>query len=311
MTLSMNTSAAEGGSDITDARGVRMTIAYLILAHAHPRQLARLVAALPHGSPVFIHIDARSPDAVVEETQALLSGRPQVFFVPRHRCWWARIGIVRGTMSLIDALVGSGVTFDYASLLSGACYPIRSNEEIDRFLAEHAGQEHIECFPLDRPNRWSSDGGLSTAPGRVLRFHLTFRSRIIRTPILRKLPMGYRPFGGGQWWTLSRAAVTHVASVAARHPRLMRFFAHSFAPDESYVQTILGNSEFVGRVTGDDQRLTIWDRPKPPFPAVLRGEDLPLMRASGKLYARKFSDTVDADVYGRIDAELRRPPVEG
>jgi len=140
---------------VTGPARVPVTVAYLILAHGNPEQLARLVAALPANSPVLIHFDLRADAALYERAVKLLSNRPRLQFVKRHKCWWGAFGIVRGTISLIQALIATDMHFDYATLLSGSDYPIKSNYEIAMFLDRNRGREFIESFLLTVQNRWS------------------------------------------------------------------------------------------------------------------------------------------------------------
>lgn len=284
-----------------------MAIAYLILVHADPAQLARLVAALPASSPIFVHVDRRAPAETFAAMQAQLGQR--VTFVRRHACRWGDAGIVRATAALIAAALGSGARFGHATLLSGADYPIKPDAAIASFLDAHPGTEFIECFSLLEHNRWSEHGGVFRTPDKVLNYHLRFRSRVWRLPWRRRLPYDLKPFGGGQWWTLTRDALAYVDRYLADHPKLMRFARGIFIPDESLIQIVLGNSPFAGRLSGDPLRLAIWDRPEPPYPATLGAEDLPLLAASPALFARKFSLAREPEAYDQVDAVLRH--VEG
>ena len=107
------------------------------------------------------------------------------------------------------------------------------------------------------------------------------------------MPLGLQPYGGSQWWTLSRQALHYISEFCRRAPEFLSFSKHAFIPDEMVIQTILSNSRFAERVAGDDLRLTIWDRPSPPYPAVLTSADLDLLLSSQKLYARKFDVQTD------------------
>lgn len=241
-----------------------MRSAYLILAHSKPRQLAMLVGALPRDARVLIHYDKRSP-SYDEAFGAVMAVNGSVLFVRRHQCWWGAPGIMWATLEMILTLVNSGLSFDYATLLSGQDYPIKSAECIARDLSR--GGEFIECFSMFEPNRWSDQGPYFGAPDKVLGRFIRFRSRVRRMGT-RTPPHGVIPHGGSQWWTLSPEALTHVARA---DERLLRFLARSFIPDESFMQTILGNSPLRERIVQDDLRFAIWDRPHPPYPALLTG----------------------------------------
>lgn len=292
--------------DAEVARGAGLRIAYLILCHGQPAQIRRLVMALPLSSPIFIHVDARTSAAVHAEIHQLAYLRAHIHFVPRHRCFWSGYGIVKATNQLIISALASGEAFDRATLLSGADYPIKSQEHINAFFENAGDAEFIEAFPLHAPNRWSNHEGLYHGASRVDWFHVRFRSRAWRSPWRRRLPLGYEPWGGGQWWTLTRPALELIADVARKHPALPRFFRNVFLPDESYFQTLLGNSRFRGAIAGDDLRLVIWDRPEPPYPAILKARDIECLAESDKLFARKFDLYRNPEIYELIDARFLR-----
>jgi hypothetical protein len=278
-----------------------VTVTYLILAHDRAPQLARLVAALPTSSPVFIHFDLRAKQSDFESAKKLLGDRPNLRFVERHWCRWGAIGIVRGTVSLIQAAQASGQHFDYAILLSATDYPIKSHRDIANFLHENRGKEFIESFSLTIPNRWSKQGGYYKAPDRLVCCHFRVASRIFRVPVHRRLPYGLRPYGGEQWWCLSNEAITYIAKFVDRNPKLLRFCKQSFIPDEAFIQIILSNSYLADRITGDSLRFSIWDRPNPPYPAILGIGDLDVLLTSHKLFARKFDMTRDSGIFDALD----------
>jgi hypothetical protein len=207
------------------------------------------------------------------------------------------------TLELVDALCSSGEQFDYATLLSGQDYPIKSHAVIEHGLSR--GGEFIECFSLLRPNRWSDHGGNFQAAARVYGRYIRFRSRIWRIGS-RRLPNDIPPFGGSQWWTLSRQAIDHLHRINRENSRLIGALSRSFIPDEVFVQTILGNSPFAASIVQDDLRFAIWDRPQPPFPATLTSADMPVLAASEKHFARKFDFDTHPHLADEIDAALRR-----
>jgi hypothetical protein len=267
--------------------------AYLILAHSRPRQLATLVGALPRDARVLIHYDKRSP-SYDDAFEAVMAVNGSALFVPRHKCWWGAPGIMWATLEMIRTLVNSGLSFDYATLLSGQDYPIKTADRIAGDLSR--GGEFIECFSMLEPNRWSGQGPYFGAPDKVLGRFVRFRSHVRR--IGTRTAHGVIPYGGSQWWTLSDEALRYVARA---DERLLRFLARSFIPDESFMQTILGNSLMHERIVQDDLRLAVWDRAHPPYPALLTAADLPAMASSRKHFARKFDFDQHPSLVDQLD----------
>jgi hypothetical protein len=279
-----------------------MTIAYLILAHRFPQQLARQIDRLPDQSPIFIHFDGRANPDDWKIVESIAAERSNVRLVKRHSCYWGSYGIAAGTVELVWGLVDSGLPFDYAVLLSGSDYPIKSNVEIDRFLTAHAGQEHIECFSLQSKNRWDNDTGPMAGLRRYQSYFLRYRSRIVRIPANRRPPLGLPLFGGTQWWALSANCIRYCAQFLREQPRFLRFFKTTAIPDEAVFQTIIGNSPFARTITGKEPTMSIWNRPQPPYPATLVETDWDELAASPFLFARKFDPVQSKGLMDRLDA---------
>jgi len=121
----------------------------------------------------------------------------------------------------------------------------------------------------------------------------------------RASPHFFRYFGGSNHVILSRQAVRYVAfDPHAR--KLRRWLRWSGIPDESLFQSVLLNSPLASQVINDDRRAIYWE-PGAPSPRTLTMEDLPRLRearADGKLFARKFDVSVDADVIAALEDDL-------
>src|SRR3569832_1189476 len=64
----------------------------------------------------------------------------------------------------------------------------------------------------------------------------------------RRFPSGLVPYGGPDWWSLSRACLAHVLERAEQQPGLVRFFCYTASPGELFFQTVILNSPFAKRV---------------------------------------------------------------
>jgi hypothetical protein len=282
-----------------------MRLAYFLLAHRFPEQLARLVARLDDGrASFFVHIDRRVPDPEFRRFREALAGFKSATFVERYPCYWGRLNIVRGVLAGIRAAVESGAEFDYAAQISGQDYPIKPPAGVAEFLKRNAGAEFMEAFDLEKPNRWTNDLGPYQAMNRVRQWHLRFRSRRLTLPVRRRFPRGLQPHGGSQWWVLSRGCVEYVHRFTADRPDVLRFFRGVFIPDESFFQTVVMNSPYRDRVTGPDLTYADWQNPNPNMPRTLTAEDFEKLRDSPKLFARKVDAGRDAALLDRIDREL-------
>lgn len=244
----------------------RLQVAYLILAHNHPLQVARLVDRLRHpGARIYIHVDAKADlrpflDVLREKDVVLLRDRVSVF--------WGGYSVVEATLALMRTALRDG--FGYAVLLSGSDYPIKPAGHIHDFLAT-TPFEHINYWRMeDRPSWWYRlqyyfylDSYLSNprtgpAPTQLLAssYHALVRSRAAGWILpKRTLPVGLVPYAGSQWWMLSYACIAHILDRIDSDPDLVTFYRFTYVPDEMIFQTIVLNSPFAERVVHRDQYL--------------------------------------------------------
>lgn len=278
-----------------------MRYAYIISAYKNLGQVTRLVRRLHSDRASFlVHVDRKTDDREYEALVESLRGVPSFSFLARHTCHWGGFGHVRATLKGIDKLIRSGTPFDYVILLTGQDYPIKPNEYIEGFFEARAPNSFMGYAPLPSDS-WSPRGGLD----RIENWHLRLYGRHLRVPFTRRFPTGLRPYGGGAYWCLSRECIEYVADFVARRPDVVSFFRHVDIPDEIFFQTILLNSELRDTIVNDNLRYIDWTRGR--RPAILEVRDLEALRASPKLFARKFDVDQDEMVLDLIDSHLLRP----
>jgi hypothetical protein len=145
---------------------------------------------------------------------------------------------------------------------------------------------------------WSPHGGLD----RIEYAHVRLYGHHARLPFRRAFPEGLRPFGGGAYWSLSRECIEYVSGFVAARPDVVAFFRRVDIPDEIFFHTILMSSPLRDTIVDDNLRYIDWTRGR--RPAILETRDVDALRASPKLYARKFDVHQDENVLDLIDREL-------
>lgn len=286
-----------------------MNIAYIILTHRYPEQLARLVRTLnSEGTSFFIHVDQRSQDCYLQASQ-LLAGLPNVHFVKRYACHWGHPNLVRAALSGLESIVDSRTPFDYAVLLSGQDYPIKSPDAIANFFEQHNGHQFMSYFAVEGFNPWTDMPFPWNSRTRIEYWHLVVRSRMFHIPIRRQLPYGYVPYIGYQWWAFSKEAVEYILGFVRSHPAFVKFFNHVYIPDELFFQSLLLNSPLRYTVVNNDLRFVDWDNPNPNVPATLNVDYFEQLRQSECLFARKFDANQDSQILDLIDQQLLRQPI--
>lgn len=267
-----------------------MKLGFIISGYKRPDLMARLALAL-EGRPCAIHIDAKSP--VFGDVVDALKDRPDVHFLPRHTCHWGSFGHVEASLKGLRWMRETNC--DYAALLTGQCYPLRSISSFELFLTMLNGSSIIDFNAFPHP-RWEGGGW-----PRVDRFHIQAFGRPRPVKLWpRRLPLGYYPYGGGSYWCLSRAAAEYILDFVDARPEFVRFFQSVLIPDEIFFQTILANSPLRSALTNDSIHYIAWTLNQP-SPHILTSVDEAL--ASGKWFARKFEDLAVLDAIDERRAE--------
>lgn len=280
-----------------------MKLAYLILAHNIPRQLNRLIETLScPGVDFYVHVDKKVPIGQFEQTE----NAPHVFFIKKRiRVYWGSYNMVKATLRGFEAIMESGIDYDYIVLLSGQDYPLKSNEEILSFYKMHPGKAFMEYYSIEKVWR--------EAILRIKEYHLTnfpFKGNTRLAGFLnkllpeRKLYGNYEIVGRSQWFSITLDHVRYILEFMRTHPRFRRYFLFCWGSDEFIFQTILYNSGFKDQMVNDDLRYTDWSAQKA-SPKILTLEDRERLLGSEKLFARKFDMNVDPGILDLLDAKVR------
>lgn len=277
-----------------------MKLAHLILAHSNPGQLKRLVDKLAHSdSHIYIHLDKKTDITPF----LLIADNDRVSFISnRIKVYWGGYSIVQATINSFEEILANGIAFDHINLLSGQDYPIKSTEHIHQFLEQNKGK--IFMHSLSVKNEWQE------AIPRIERYHLanlklpagTYRVEQVMNAILpkRKMPEGIVAMGRSQWFTASRESIAYIVDYVKREQWVSKFFKMSWAADELIFQTILFNSPFKEHMINDNLLYVDWSEGKA-SPKLLTMEDAAALKASDKLFARKFNSEADIAVLDYID----------
>ncbi|PWW21802.1 core-2/I-Branching enzyme [Geodermatophilus normandii] len=288
-------------------------LACVVLAHADPPQLRRLVDALDP-FPVFLHVDSRTSPAAFD---AMTTGLPdRVTLLPRRPTPWARWGAVSAELDGYRAALAA-TDASHVALLTGSDYPLRSTAGISDVLSGLAGRSIVWSRRLPIPE-WGHGGG----SWRVRFRFSAWRKHLLWLPVPRRLPHGVVLAGGSPLKVLAREhAAALLAAVDAR-PDLVRRWRSTWAPDETFVHSLLHTPSMV---PGYEERslrgpawVIRWDGSPRKSPPWLTSADLPVLRRERdepedgvpKLFARKFSSDVDPDVLDHIDRAFRQPAGE-
>jgi hypothetical protein len=298
-------------------------LACIVLAHRGPEQLAQLLGALQHPAvAIYLHVDSRASwepfGSAIER-----AGVADVQMIPRRPTRWGGREVVDASLDGLRAAVHDGS--DYVCLVSGQDFPLRGPEQILGFLEQAPERSYVGHWELPA-DHWRFGGrdrtdfytytvrgrretciprgyDMSTFNWRGHALNWALRVRSALKPA-RRFPPYLRPVGGSQWWNLSRAAADHVIRFVDDHPDYVEYHEHTILPDEMFFQSILVGGDYDGEVENDALRFMLWDETES-HPQTLTSADLPAMRATRDLFARKFDAVVDAAVIAELAGSQR------
>lgn len=313
-----------------------MRKAYLITAYNQPSHLRRLIEALQEERASFyIHIDATVGIGPFKEA---VGGRGDVQFVKSRKVKWMGFSQVESILELMKRAVGDKV--DYVSLISGSDYPIKPTEYIMDFFA-NAREELITFWRLDDRPSWLDKikyyypidlvpiKSYETAGFR--RYWWGYYYKLQHYMPLRRRPLGFVPYGGSDWWSMSADCARYVLEYVKNNPRYVSFYRYTHCPSEMFFHSIVLNSEYASRVrnyqeyerwrvkgTADVQpmlpedtfnlRYIDWSGERTrerECPAVLDERDFEALSRSPDLFARKFEEARSERLIQMIDSRLR------
>jgi hypothetical protein len=269
-------------------------IAFIVLAHHHPKYLATLVETLvADGSYAFVHLDARSGVTAADVLSQVAPERAErIKFLPSIECKWGEYSLVEATLAGLKAITSSGLSFTHVVLLSGQDIVIKPARCLERFLNRNR-MDFIESVHWDV--RWVRDG-LQKERLQYRHFFNFKRSRKLFDKCLRvqqalglrrKPPRGVTPHFGSQWWALRISTCRNILELLDARPDIVRFFRRAWIPDETFFSTLVRMVVEPDEIAGFNLTLAEFDEYGEPL--IFHADHLPLLKQSGKFFARKLS----------------------
>jgi hypothetical protein len=288
-----------------------MRIAYLILAHGNFNHLNRLIGAIDDENVnIYVHVDKKT-------STNFQSDLPNVYVLSneqRVKVYWAGISIVKAMLNLIT-YARTHETPDYYILLSGVDYPIRSKQFLYSLLGEKReyitslAVPHLPHKPLSRFENFYMEFNRKEK-NIVFYFYKTIEAIARKLKIKRKFD--FKPYAGFCWFALTKECIAHILESMEKNKKMLDFFNHTFIPDESFINSFIGNSPFQDRVafsltytdflSGSYSPEIITERHVEIFKQQTEFEDMHAVKYV-PCFARKFEDN-SAEITALIDREL-------
>ncbi len=120
-----------------------MKIAYLITAYNNPKHINKLIKSIhTDNHDIFVHIDKKS------KIKFDLPNYDNLFIIENPiKVYWGSFTFIKALLLLLKKSFDTD-KYDYYILLSGACYPVRSNTYIEKFIKINKNKEFINIVKM-------------------------------------------------------------------------------------------------------------------------------------------------------------------
>lgn len=284
-------------------------IAYLVIAYMDPDQLKRLAVRLTKTSDVYVHINASVDIAPFEQALADLPGPGNtVFSEERFRIVWAGYGILKAAFAMMEQAMRRD-DYDRFVLLTGLDYPIKSDEQIQKFFCEHAQTEFVHASVV-KGTQYDHLYYHAARDHRVLHKCLQKYEKLLRKLGRKGKPdyvmhkgQKYELYGIAPKWALSGACASYLLDFYKKNRKFNRYFQLMHAPDDFYVATVLFNSRFRDRIEAKQDIFKIVWLPDDKGAKILGEEDYTELQGCSQLYAKKFQSECSVGLQELLDQE--------
>ena len=225
------------------------------MAYNDEQHLSKLIDSLGPNCEIFIHIDGYVDDASFLK----LSTKGNVHFLtPRIKVSWAGFSMVVVMMQLLKLAIQYQCSFSHYIFLSGSCYPIKPINQLNSFLASNKDKSFIKYVKMtDHPllyrqikYKFLMDNPFPIRNKVTHNLHRVIRRVTFHTHISNSWKKDIIAYAGSNWTVLNESCAKYVIAFHEDNPWFQDMFRYTYAADEHYIHTILGNSPLAYQCTG-------------------------------------------------------------
>ncbi|MCU0536893.1 MAG: core-2/I-branching enzyme [Hydrococcus sp. Prado102] len=309
-----------------------MKICYFIQTHKNPEQIYRLVRTIKRSSPtagIVIGHDFTSCSLDITPLQDL----EDIHLLKiEFRAIRGDFSLLQPYLMAIDWLVETKFEFDWLVYLSGQDYLTQASSDFETFLATTDYDGFIRYWDVFSPQSpWRKEKALRRYYYQYYRLPDSMQvvlesiSKIIKSLKLEKVvPMqffltygsligfqsrshpfneNFKCYGGSQWHTLSRRCFEYLREFIKNHPELVIYYKKTVVPDESFVQSILVNSQKFNLCNDNKQYFDNHQQPGG-HARILTTEDYVTLINGNFYFARKFDLERNSQILDQLDAKI-------
>lgn len=270
-------------------------LAFILLCHKNPEAVIRQAGMLTaKGDCMAIHFDARADPADYRRIRTALADNPSVTFAKRRvKCGWGEWSLVQATLNTLEAAVAAFPRATHFYMLSGDCMAIKSAAFAHDFL-DRDDADYIESFDFFESD-WIKTGLKRDRLIYRHPFNERSQKRLFyasyglqrRLGLARRIPADLQVQIGSQWWCLRRRTVEWILDFTRRRRDVVRFFATTWIPDETFFQTLVRH--LVPEPEIRPRTLTFLMFTDYGMPVTFYNDHYDLLLSQDALFARKIS----------------------
>lgn len=266
-----------------------MTHAWLIIAHNEFGILQKLVSAIDYPQcDVFIHFDRK-----VSVLPTILVKKARLFILSeRVDVRWGSVSQIQCELTLLKE-AHKQRAYDFYHIISGTTLPLKTWEQMNAFFEAHRESSVFTPIHKDLPYQEK----LKVRRINLFLKHYSekgFRGRICqflwKSGIALQRIFGFEVnkdidfYKASNWLSLTEEVVSFLLS---RESEILKTYRHSFCGDEYFIPTELMASPLQNKICSDEHYLL--HNITRSNASVFALEDLPSLRETGYLFARKFT----------------------
>lgn len=271
-----------------------MRLAYLIIAHQQPKQLAQMLYCIQHPDNVYLVMpDSKGLTGSEPALQAVVRRHPNVFIAPARDMRWASWSLMQARLDGIRELLARPEPWEVLINLSGQDFPLKSQEEIRAFFAANEGRNFLDIVEPEKV--WNDP----YARIQRIRLEPPFMKSGWNVPKLRidrwSRHLGQARYVGGRpYMALTRSFCQHFIE-SSHLPRWVKTLRHGYRPVEVLPHSFIMNSPHADTVENRLLHEEDWSAGGS-HPKVFTLADRERLERSDKLFARKFDSRQDSEI---------------
>ncbi|KAG6462694.1 hypothetical protein O3G_MSEX013426 [Manduca sexta] len=294
-----------------NVNGESVKIVFLLTLNGRAlRQVHRLINSLYRTNHYFyIHIDKRQ-DYLHRKLIVLEKKFTNIRLAKkRFSTIWGGASLLKMLLESMKDFIELNWKWDFVINLSESDFPIKSLEDLEKFLAANKGLNFVKSHGRE-VQRFIKKQGLDKT-------FIECETHMWRVGE-RKLPSGIVIDGGSDWIALSPPFVSYVVGKKDELlSGLSIIFKHTLLPAESFFHTVLRNSHFCNTYVDNNLHVTNWKRKlgcKCQYKHVVdwcgcspndfRTEDWPRIQNTQDrqlFFARKFEPIINQEIINRVE----------